>query len=327
MSQKELSDYKKKVMKRGAILTAELATAGTGAGVIGKRAATKAAQKKLLAHLNRREKEITESIKKRMKAKAAAKRGKEAMASQKKRTVKKELQKHMELKRAAAKSKTKPSTTKLKRSQAKKTVDMRKASPHTKYKEAKSLAKREGLEGRVAGAKVTAKGVKRPTVKATTKTGKSLRTKGPGGKTKVLTKKQRESVKPDIKKRIKKQRAADRDREIHKKGGKALRKAESQIGRGAPFQSRIAKAKTKGKGSTKATARKESPTKFTKGQLEQPGGRRRIATSPMAERKMKMARLERAKDKGNLDADGYKLLRLLKRSVKRSVRKGGRKKK
>ena len=50
----------------------------------------------------------------------------------------------------------------------------------------------------------------------------------------------------------------------------------------------------------------------------------------MAQRKITMARLERAKDKGKLDADGEKLLRLLKRSVKRSVRKpkkGGPKKK
>lgn len=331
MSQKELSAYKKKVMKRGAILAAELATAGTGAGVVGKRAAAKAAQnKKFLAQLNRRQKEITEKIQKRIKAKAAAERGKEAMSTYKKATTKKALQKHMELKRAAAKakSKTKPSTTKTKRSQAKKspTVDMRKASPHTKYKEAKSLAKREGHEGTVAGARVTAKGVKRPTVKATTKTGKSLRTKGPGGKTKELTKRQRESVKPGIKADIKKKRTADRDREIHKKGRKSLKKAEQT--KRDPFTS--ARAKTKLKPGTKDTARKASPSKSTKGQLEQPGGRRRIATSPMAQRKITMARLERAKDKGKLDADGEKLLRLLKRSVKRSVRKpkkGGPKKK
>lgn len=324
MSQKELSDYKKKVMKRGAILTAELATAGTGAGVIGKRAATKAAQKKLLAHLNRREKEITESIKKRMKAKAAAKRGKEAMASHKKRTVKKELQKHMELKRAAAKSKTKPSTTKLKRSQAKKPIDyIRKITPHESYKRAKSLAKGEGLEstiGRVTQAKVTAKGVKRPTVKAKTKVGESLRTKGPGGKTKVLTKKQREIAKKNIKADIKKKMAAKEARKTYKEGIKEAKRT-GQTKRD-PFKS--ARAKTKVKGSTKATARRESPAKSTKGQLEQPGGRRRIVDAPWNQKRIKVAKLTKQKKDKKLGPKGKKLLDKL---TKKKPTKGGRKKK
>ena len=114
--------------------------------------------------------------------------------------------------------------------------------------------------------------------------------------------------------------AAKKARKTYKEGIKEAKRT-GQTKRD-PFKS--ARAKTKVKGSTKATARRESPAKSTKGQLEQPGGRRRIADAPWNQKRIKVAKLTKQKKDNKLGPKGKKLLDKL---TKKKPTKGGRKKK